>query len=261
MTLRVIIADDEPLARERLRHLLAPEADLEVVAECRNGRETIAALREKTADLLLLDIQMPGKDGFAVISEVGTANLPVTIFVTAHDQYAIDAFEVHALDYLTKPVEPKRLGSALARGREQVAARQALRDRQQWGAAMESMIANVAKRTEHPDRLLVPHGTRDVLVTVSEIEWIDAANYYACLHVGQRCLMIRKSIKELAVMLDPASFVRVHRSVIVNLAFVREICRDGRTDGFVLMAGGQQLRLSAAGWQALMHAHRPGKHA
>lgn len=254
--IRVLIADDEPLAREGLRFYLSKESSIDIVAECRNGREAVAALRKGNVDVVFLDIKMPGKDGFSVVSEIGASQMPVTVFVTAHDQYAIQAFQAHALDYLTKPLEPARLADALARAQEHIAARKALRDKAAWGESLEGVLAELKAQNKHPQQLLVPHGSREIVVNVSEIEWIDAADYYACLHVGGRSLMLRKSIKELAVTLDPRCFVRVHRSVIVNTKYVREVCREGRNNGSVIMAGGRELHTSEAGWQAFVAIYR-----
>src|ERR1700735_4240614 len=178
MTLRALIADDEPLARERLRFLLSRHEDVEVAGECRNGREVIAALKESRFDLLFLDIEMPGRDGFEVIEKIGAVTMPVTVFVTAHNQYAFQAFEVHALDYLTKPVEPERLQATLARVRERIASQSALLTQEQLKSVLASLESG---RPDFPKRVLVHNGAKDSFVNVDEIEWIEAADYYACL--------------------------------------------------------------------------------
>jgi two-component system LytT family response regulator len=254
--LKTLIADDEPLARERLRFLLSAWGDIEIAGECRNGREVIAALKEKRYDVLFLDIQMPGCGGFEIVEQVGATNMPITVFVTAHNHYAVKAFEVHALDYLTKPVEPERLEAAVLRVKERIASQRALMTQDR----LESMLAVLtqvgAQREEYPKRLLVPNGTKDSFVSVDEIEWIEAADYYSCLHVGNKGLMLRQTIKQLAETLDPKKFVRVHRSSIVNIAHVREILREGRNEGWVLLSNGHRLKMSKAGWQNLLHASR-----
>jgi two-component system, LytTR family, response regulator len=255
MKLRALIADDEPLARERLRFLLADDDEIEIAGECRNGREAIAALRELPVDVLFLDIQMPGRGGFEVIGQIGAEKMPVTVFVTAHNHYALQAFEVHALDYLTKPVEAERLHATLARVRERIAANRALVTQEQLKsvlAAMESGAPSVQKA--YPVRLLVPNGTKGSFVSVSEIDWIEAADYYSCLHVGARTFMLRETIRQLACMLDPRKFVRIHRSVIVNIEQVREILREGRSEGAVVLHSGQRLKMSRKGWQTLIAA-------
>lgn len=257
MKLKALIADDEPLARERLRFLLSSDEQVEIVGECRNGREVIAALRENSADVLFLDIQMPARDGFEVIEQIGAANMPATVFVTAHNQYALKAFEVHALDYLTKPIEPERLREALSHVKERVASKSALIAQEQLKSVFESIRStdSPAKKT-YAKRLLVRNGTKDVVVSLDEIEWIEAADYYSCLHVGTKNYLLREPIKQLAGTLDPGKFVRVHRSAIVNIAQVREIVREGRSEGAVVLHSGQRLKMSRVGWQALIAATR-----
>src|SRR6202161_1815438 len=194
MKLRVLIADDEPLARERLRFLLSAQEEIEVAGECRNGREAIAALRENHFDVLFLDIQMPGKDGFDVIEQIGAVHMPITVFVTAHNEYAVQAFEVDALDYLTKPVEPERLRATLVRVKERIASQAALLTQEQ----MTSVTQKLPPRQEFPRRLLVHNGSRDCFVNVHEIDWIEAADYYACLHVGSEFFVLRGQIQQLS---------------------------------------------------------------
>jgi two-component system LytT family response regulator len=256
MRLKTLIADDEPLARERLRFLLGSDEEIEIAGECRNGREVIAALKATRIDVLFLDIEMPGKDGFAIIDQVGQVNLPVTVFVTAHNQYAVQAFEVHALDYLTKPVEPERLRATLGRIKERIASQAALMTQEQ----LKSMLAALETRStpvkETPKRLLVHSGTKDSFVTIDDIEWIEAADYYCCLHVGTKSLMLRETIKQLANTLDRNKFVRIHRSTIVNVDHVREIIREGQTEGSIVLINGQRLKMSKAGWQNLLAVSR-----
>lgn len=253
MRLKALIADDEPLARERLRFLLSSLDDVEVAGECRNGREVIAALRESRFDVLFLDIQMPGKGGFDVIEQIGTVHMPVTVFVTAHNHYAVRAFEVQALDYLTKPVEPERLQATLLRVRERIASQSALLTQEQLKSVLTSLENG---RQDFPRRLLVHNGARDWFVNVDDIEWIEAADYYACLHVGSRSFMLRETIKQLSKTLDPNKFVRIHRSVIVNVDQVNEIFREGQSEGSVVLKTGQRLRMSKAGWQSLVAVSR-----
>lgn len=256
MKLRALIADDEPLARERLRYLLSGDEEIEIVGECRNGREVVAALRDLTVDLLFLDIQMPGRGGFEVIDQIGADRMPVTVFVTAHSHYAIQAFEVRALDYLTKPIEAERLRATVGRVKERVAANRALVTQEQLKSILASLEVSGQFRKEYPVRLLVPNGAKDSFVTVSDIDWIEAADYYACLHVGTKSFMLRETIKQLANTLDPGKFVRIHRSIIVNVAQVREIVREGHGEGAVILNNGQRLRMSKAGWHALVAVSR-----
>ena len=256
MTLKALIADDEPLARERLRMLLSGDDDIEIAGECRNGREVVAALREQPIDVLFLDIQMPATDGFEVIEQIGAARMPVTVFVSAHNHYALKAFEVHALDYLTKPVEPERLHATVARVKERIASKLALASHEQMKAVLEVLKSGSPQQRTYAKRLLVHNGTKDVLIAVADIEWIEAADYYSCLHVGTKRYMLREPIKHLAVTLDPAKFVRVHRSAIVNLDHVREILREGQSEGSILLHNGERLKMSKVGWQSLLAASR-----
>jgi two-component system LytT family response regulator len=218
----------------------------------------VAALRENRYDVLFLDIQMPGVSGFDIIEQVGMAYMPITVFVTAHNDYAVKAFEVHALDYLTKPVEPERLKAALVRVKEQIASKAALMTQEQLKAVLAALRPGDAALREYPRRLVVPNGTRDSFVNVDDIEWVEAADYYSCLHVGTKNLMLRETIKQLAETLDPSKFVRVHRSAIVNIGHVRELLREGRSEGWVILSNGRRLKMSKTGWHALLAA---GRHA
>jgi two-component system, LytTR family, response regulator len=256
MSLKVLIADDEPLARERLRFLLSGDHEIAIAGECRNGKEVVAALGENRCDVLFLDIQMPGASGFEIIDQLGAAHTPIVVFVTAHNHYAVKAFQVHALDYLTKPVEPERLKDTLARVKERIASTSALADHEELKSVLAALKNADAVRREYPRRLVVPNGAKDSFVNVDEIDWIEAADYYACLHVGTRRLMLREPIKQLAETLDPARFVRVHRSAIVNIACVREILHEGRHEGWVLLTNGSRIKMSKAGWQNLLAASR-----
>ncbi len=250
MKLRAIIADDEDLAREGLRLLLSNDGEVEVIAECSNGREAIAALQEHAADVLFLDIQMPGLDGFEVIEQADAARLPVLVFITAHNEYAVKAFEVEALDYVTKPLEPERVQATLRRVRERLEAH-AIPITQERLKAVFSTV-----QQQYPKRLLVPNGSKDIFVNIEEIEWIEADSYYSCLHVGLKRHMLRETIKHLMETLDPNTFIRVHRSAIVNINFVREILREGPNEGWVVLSSGERLKMSKPGWQSLLAASR-----
>jgi two-component system LytT family response regulator len=256
MRLRTLIADDEPLARERLRLLLAHDAEIDVSGECRSGREVIAALKASEIDVLFLDIQMPGVGGFEIFEEMGPARMPVTVFVTAHHHYAVQAFQVEALDYLTKPVEPERMQATLLRVKERIASQAALMSQEQFGIELASLQASDARQKEYRRRMLVRNGSKEHIVIVNEIDWIEAADYYCCLHIGKKTLMLRETIKHLAETLDPNRFVRIHRSTIVNVEQVREIVREGQSEGFVTLIEGQRLRMSKLGWQSLLAVSR-----
>jgi two-component system, LytTR family, response regulator len=252
VTLRVIIADDEPLARERLKFLLASDPEVQIISECRNGKEVLAALKFAPADLLFLDIQMPGAGGFDVIETVGLSHMPFTVFVTAHSEFAVDAFKVHALDYLVKPIEPQRLAAALAKVKERLQHKEAFAARQEISSVLQVLRSTTAAAGQYPERFLARNGNASSVVAVRDIEWIEAADYYVCLHAGGKKHLLRESIKALEAKLDPAKFVRLHRSAIVNMDHVREIHRDGRTEGWVLLSTGTRVRLNKSGYQKLL---------
>ena len=254
MSLKTVIADDEPLARERLRSLLSSDPAFDIVKECRNGGELLTALKSDIIDVLFLDVQMPGKGGFEALAQLAPASMPITVFITAHPQYAVRAFEVQALDYLTKPLELNRFKATLGRIKDRIASRSAVVAQQQLRSMLDTLNHGDAPRREYPKRLLVPDGTKDFFINVLEIEWIEAADYYCCLHLKDKNLMLRETIKQLADTLDPEKFVRVHRSVIVNLERVREIVREGRSEGWVVLANGHRLRMSKTGWENLLAA-------
>ena len=249
--LRTVNVDDEPLARERLKLLLTAEPDVHIVSECKNGAEAIAYLHSQPVDLLFLDIQMPRIDGLGVVQEIGMLHLPPTVFVTAYEQYAMRAFEIQAIDYLTKPVEPQRLKLAMERVRGRLAANTALLTQAQFVAVLEGLRGPANACPSYINRLIVRDGVKDVLVQAQSIEWVEAADYYSCLHLKGRTLMLRETLSELCRKLDPTTFVRVHRSAIVNLNYVREIHREGPDEGTVVLLDGQWLRMSRAGRQKL----------
>lgn len=255
MTLRTVLVDDEPLALDLLRVLLAAHLDVQIVAECENGREAVAWLQSNPVDLLFLDVQMPKIDGFGVVERVGLQHLPPTIFVTAYHEHAVRAFDVHAVDYLTKPVEAPRLRTALERVRRKIEAETALLTREQLTAVLNGLRAGEEPKP-YASRFLVKDGEKEILLTSEKIDWIEAADYYCCLHVGIRTYMLRESIAELSEKLDPRQFVRIHRSSIVNLDRIREIYRDGQSEGSVVLTTGSTLRMSRSGRQKLMEAGR-----
>jgi two-component system, LytTR family, response regulator len=215
---RAIIADDEPLARRGIRQLLAPHPDVEVVAEARNGRETVRALRELKPDLLFLDVQMPILDGFGVLSEIGVKNMPAVIFVTAYDEFAVRAFDAHALDYLVKPLEEARFADSLERMRGLLRTAKAVDLSRKLSALLKMREQERAKQ-----RIVVSTSNRDLVLDADEIDWIEADDYYAAIHVGTGRHLIRESLSSLAQRLDGTRFVRVHRSAIVSLDRVREL--------------------------------------
>lgn len=258
--MRVLIVDDEPLARKGLKKLCERDPDIEVVGECADGRAAVAAIEQIEPDLLLLDIQMPSMNGFEVLSAVGLDRVPQVIFVTAYDEFALRAFEVHALDYLLKPFSDKRFFDAVARAKQAMhqAGQSDLRVRllallEAIGIEEESLEkpphAGIDARTATPSfatRIVVKERGRVVLVRTDEIAWIEAADYCAKLHVRERAYVIRESMKSLAARLDPAHFFAVSRSAIVNLDRVREIQSFARGSHIVILSDGTRVTLSRA---------------
>jgi two-component system LytT family response regulator len=222
-----------------------------VVGECQNGRETVSCLKDRPVDLLFLDIEMPGLGGFEVVEQIGVLSLPPTVFVTAFSEYAVRAFEIQAIDYLTKPIDQVRLGQAIARVRNKIAANAAFFAQSQFDAALLALQSGAGTRPSQT-RLLVRDGDREILLPIESIEWIEAAEYYCCLHANKRRYILRETISHLSDKLDKAQFVRVHRSAIVNVRSIREIHREGQSDGSVVLNSGVELRMSRSGKQRLL---------
>jgi len=222
--IRVLVADDEPLARRGVRQLLAPHRDIAVIGETRNGAETLAALDALSPDLVFLDVQMPEMDGFEVLRARGADRMPAVVFVTAHDQFAVHAFEAHALDYLMKPLQTARFEAALQRVRERMRLMQAVDMAARLNALLEAEKAQREKCGV--DWLLVPIATGELVIPVEEIDWIGADDYYACLHVGAKRHLLRESLASLELRLDVRRFARVHRSAIVRIDRIRELHED-----------------------------------
>jgi two-component system, LytTR family, response regulator len=224
MSLRALIVDDEPLARSNLSVLLQRDAEIASVSECGSGTDAVAEIRASRPDLLFLDVEMPECDGFDVLELLGTDLPPAVIFVTAFDQYAIRAFEAGALDYLLKPFDNERFTRALARAKERVAA---------------------AQVSPHKiDRIAVKNAGQIVFIRISEIDWIEAADYYAALHVGSKSHLLRRSMSDLEQELDPSEFCRIHRSTIVNLDRVRSLESGEDDESIVVLENGTRLRMS-----------------
>ncbi len=236
MPIRTVIVDDEVLARERLRRLASQELDLEVVAECGSGAEAVTALEQGGADLLFLDVEMPGMDGFEVLRQGG--EVPVVVFVTAFDAHAVRAFEVRAADYLLKPVSAGRFRDTVARARELLQREHAAVRTERLLTALEHLEGR------HARRLMIRTDGRLYFVKVADIEWIEAAGNYVRLHVGKEVHLMRGTLTALEQQLDPHQFVRIHRSTIVNLEAVRELQPWFAGDYVVLLRNGGQLRLS-----------------
>jgi two-component system LytT family response regulator len=241
--LRVLIVDDEPLSRDRLRAALAKIDGVDVMGECPDGGAAVAAIRRNPPDLVLLDVQMPGLDGFGVIEAVSAASMPPVIFVTAFDEFAVRAFEVHALDYLLKPFDDERLQSAIARattGRDEVAS---------LAARLRDLLAERAGRPDaassgYARRLMVRRGETVHYVPLEEVDWIEAANNYVRLHGASGTHLVRLTLRELLTRLDPAVFVQIHRSTIVRFSAIKEIHPWAGGDYIARLHSGHELRIS-----------------
>jgi two-component system LytT family response regulator len=240
MPLRVLIVDDEPLGRQRLRALLEAENDIEVLGECTDGPSAVVALRQQRPDLLFLDVRMPELDGFGVLEAMGEDRPPGVIFVTAYDKYALRAFEVHALDYLLKPFDRERFQKALERARAQIAQTQTAGVNEQLRALLEDARAG----KKYLDRVVIKSASRVFFLRVEEIDWIEAAANYLKLHVGQEAHLLRETMNGLEARLDPEKFLRIHRSTIVNIERIQELQPWFHGDYVVLLRDGTKLTLS-----------------
>ena len=244
-TIRALIVDDEKPARRRLRELLEKQPDITIVGECSNGEEAVRQIRTLQPDLLFLDIQMPGLDGFGVTGKIGAARMPATIFVTAYEQYALKAFEVCALDYLLKPFSDERFESRLARVLSLVRTQQ----RDDMSHRILSLLQQVqpkhVENTATPlDCLMIKNGKRLLYLRVEEIDWIEAAGVYVQVHAAGKTWLHRISLGELESRLDPRRFLRIHRSTMVNRQRVKELHPHSHGDFLVLLHDGTELRLS-----------------
>ena len=236
--IRVLVADDQPMARERLVSLLAAEPGVEVTATASSGPETVEVIRQSSPDLVFLDLQMPGMDGFKVIEAIGVDRMPPTVFVTAYDEYAVRAFEVQAIDYLLKPFGRQRFQSALARARRHLE-----RDRQGELAQRLSELLRTG-RSETTERLLVKAGGRVSFVDIDSIDWVEAEGNYVRIHAGSQVYLMRETMNGLIARIGERQFFRIHRSRIVNIARVKELIIAGGGDYQVLLWDGTRLGLS-----------------
>ncbi|HJU42035.1 MAG TPA: LytTR family DNA-binding domain-containing protein [Vicinamibacterales bacterium] len=238
MILRVIVVDDEPPARRRLRRLLKAHADIEVIAECGDGAGALQSIESMTPDLVLLDVQMPELDGFEVLRALEMPRLPEVIFVTAFDKYALRAFEVHALDYVLKPVEADRLDEALAHARRRIAAHRSA------NAGLADLLRELERDRLYLSRIPVRSEGRIKVIEVADVDWLSAADNYVTLHAGGREYLVRDTIAAIDRRLDPKSFVRVHRSTIVRLDRIAELMPDAHGDFEIRLKDGTRLGMS-----------------
>jgi two-component system, LytTR family, response regulator len=246
--IKTLVVDDEPLARQSLRILLAGDPEVEIVGEAGSGREAVALIREHSPDLLFLDIQMPEMTGFDVLDKMDAAQVPAVVFVTAYDKYALRAFEVHALDYLLKPFDDARFEKALRRAKQQIEQREVSELSQRLVALLEdrdgARDAEKTSRPQHLTRLLIKSAGRVFFLKADEIDWIGAEDYYVKLHVGPKGHLLRETMNDLEARLDPQKFMRVHRSAIVNLDRVKELHQHFNGDYVVVLQDGTELKLS-----------------
>jgi len=223
--IRTLIVDDEPIARRTLRLLLEPDPDLELIGEC-DGIGALEWIPRDRPDLVFLDVQMPGVDGFELLERVGIETVPAVVFVTAHERHALRAFDVEAVDYLLKPFDDDRFATTLRRVK----------------SALLGPVAGATGR--HLRRLVVRLADRTTVVNVEDVDWIEAADYYACLHAGGETHLVRRTMAELERALDPDRFFRVHRSAIVRLERVRDVRADGGGEHSVELRDGTTIRLA-----------------
>jgi two-component system, LytTR family, response regulator len=240
MSIRALVVDDEPLARRAIRRFVGKHAGVDVIGECGDGESAVRAIRERNPDLVFLDIQMPEMDGFQVLSEVGANKMPVTIFVTAYDRYALRAFDANAIDYLLKPIGKERFERALTRARQRIAVRLNDDDAHRIISSLERFVA---ART-YPGRLAIPKNGRVLFVATKDIDWIEAEGNYVRLHVGSREHEFRETLGGLEEKLNPSEFLRIHRSTIVNIQRIKEIQAWFHGHHRVLLEDGTELRMS-----------------
>lgn len=255
--LTTLIVDDEALARRGLKHRLSRISGIRVLAEARNGREALELIHKHSPDVVFLDIQMPGKNGFDVVRELADGPMPAVVFVTAYDEYAIQAFDANAIDYVLKPIEDGRLQEALDRVRENLSQKQALKHRESLlklvsnitGEQVSTMEDIKAKgvdklKKKEVERLAIKDGGKTTWVPQDQIEWIDAAGDYMCVHAGGETFILRKTMKELEKELDPELLQRIHRSTIVNINCVREMRSHINGEYFLTLDSGHTTKLS-----------------
>lgn len=263
MPIRVLVVDDEPIARRRVRRLLRLEPDVDVVDEVGSGAEAIDAIKRERPDLVLLDVQMPDVDGFGVVNALGETEMPPTIFITAFDEYAVRAFDVSAIDYLLKPYDPERFRSAFQRARMHIDQVSSAEHGRKIRALLEEVLGQdraaaamsdrpgapaqpngAGARMRYLERLMVKHDGRVTFVKVSDVDWFEASGNYVRVHVGKVHHLIRETMHHIETQLDPAMFVRIHRAVIVNIDRIKELQPWFAGDYVVILRDGRQLKLS-----------------
>jgi two-component system LytT family response regulator len=237
--IRTLVVEDEPMARDRVRALLLQQPDFEIVGECGDGAQAVTAIEKLDPELVFLDVQMPGVDGFGVIRAVPPERMPMVVFTTAYDEYALRAFEVHALDYLLKPFDRERFAGTLRRAKERLAAPPA-----DFRQQLQGLLADLRGEETYPERLAVKKDGRILSLRVADLDWIEAEGNYVRLHAGKSAYLYREKIAALEARLDPRRFRRIHRSTIVNVDRIREFVPWFRKDYRVLLLDGTELTLS-----------------
>jgi two-component system LytT family response regulator len=238
--IRAVLVDDEPPARRKLRHMLKGDADITIVAEAASGAEAVEALNHFQPDLAFVDVQLPDCTGFDVIESLDNRDHVHIIFVTAHDDFALKAFEVHALDYLLKPVEPGRFAQAVNRARRAIEARST----NHLSNRLDELVASLRPANSYIRRLLIQENERSLFLDVDGIDWIESARNYACIHSGTRTYITRSSLESLALKLDPSAFRRINRSEIVNIDRISEVRSWFHGDQKLLLNDGTELNWS-----------------
>lgn len=256
MKLRTLIVDDELLSRKKIRAFLQEYAEFQIVGECADGEQAVAAINAVRPDLVFLDVQIPGRDGFEVLDSLAEKTPPEVIFVTAFDKYAVRAFDVRALDYLLKPFNKSRFAEALKRFHERRMRVNGADRKQELKAALQE----IQRQSRDSERILVKSGSRIIFVRKGSIEWVEAQGDYVKLHIGKESHMLRETMTAAAEQLDPNRFVRIHRSRIVNLDYVREIRPLWGGDYSVLMRDGTELTMSRT-YRAILQAALGGEHS
>lgn len=239
-----LIVDDEPLARERVRELLEQDPDIDVVGECGDGDEAVLSIFKLKPDLVFLDVQMPERNGFEVVSSVGLENIPVIIFVTAYDSFALQAFEVSALDYLLKPFDDSRFFQMLDRAKTQIRLASQLENGERYKELVSELIDKVNPARDYLQKVLVKSGERLTFLETRKVEWISSEGNYVCFHVDKSSYLMRETISNLESQLDPAQFLRINRSVIININSVKELHQMFHGDYKVILTDNSQFTLS-----------------
>lgn len=239
--IRTLIIDDVRLARDRIKRCLSGDAEIEIVGECDNGEKAVADIRSLAPDLVFLDVQMPALDGFGVLEALRNERTPAVIFVTAYNEYAIKAFEVNALDYLLKPVDCERLGKAVERAKSRLAISTREDD---FDTRLRAVLEDIKSGSKFVKRLTIKLTGRTILLPVDEIDWIETYGNYLKVHTGRESHLIRMTMQSLETKLDPEKFIRVHRSVMVNVEKIKEIYPRSNGDQDLVLQNGKQLMLS-----------------